>query len=156
MKFIYFLTKKYLLSIFADKTLRLPALISIISIFISVFSLLVVMFVMKGFEIKVQNKILENFPHIILSNKSENNLDNIENIISYSNSLQGYGAYIVGDRFELIKLKAQANINTDSDIDDKNIYYANVSKDFLLLNFFPKISFFLKKFFCLLYNHITK
>ena len=50
-----------------------------------------------------------------------------------SNSLQGYGAYIVGDRFELIKLKAQANINTDSDIDDKNIYYANVSKDFLLL-----------------------
>ena len=54
MKFIYFLTKKYLLSIFADKTLRLPALISIISIFISVFSLLVVMFVMKGFEIKVR------------------------------------------------------------------------------------------------------
>ncbi len=142
MKFIYFLTKKYLLSIFADKTLRLPALISIISIFISVFSLLVVMFVMKGFEIKVQNKILENFPHIILSNKSESNLDNIENIISYSNSLQGYGAYIVGDRFELIKLKAQANINTDSDIDDKNIYYANVSKDFLLLNNLVKNDYF--------------
>ena len=118
MKFIYFLTKKYLLSIFADKTLRLPALISIISIFISVFSLLVVMFVMKGFEIKVQNKILENFPHIILSNKSENNLDNIENIISYSNSLQGYGAYIDGDKFELIKLKEQGDDEAnDMDLD---------------------------------------
>ena len=87
MKFIYFLSKKYLFSIFKDKSLRLPALISIISIFISVFSLMVVMFVMKGFEIKVQNKILENFPHIILSSKSKNDLDNIENIISYSNSL---------------------------------------------------------------------
>ena len=134
MKFIYFLTKKYLLSIFTDKTLRLPALISIISIFISVFSLLVVMFVMKGFEIKVQNKILENFPHIILSNNAKNNFDSIGNIISYSNSLEGYGAYINGNKFELIKLKAKANINTDSDIDDKNIYYGDISKDFLLLN----------------------
>ena len=34
---------------------------------------MVVMFVMKGFEIKVQNKILENF-HIILSSKSKNDL----------------------------------------------------------------------------------
>ena len=134
MKFIYFLTKKYLLSIFTDKTLRLPALISIISIFISVFSLLVVMFVMKGFEIKVQNKILENFPHIILSNNAKNNFESIGNIISYSNSLEGYGAYINGNKFELIKLKAKANINTDSDIDDKNIYYGDISKDFLLLN----------------------
>ena len=134
MKFIYFLTKKYLLSIFTDKTLRLPALISIISIFISVFSLLVVMFVMKGFEIKVQNKILENFPHIILSNNAKNNFDSIGNIISYSNSLEGYGAYINGNKFELIKLKAKTNINTDSDIDDKNIYYGDISKDFLLLN----------------------
>ena len=134
MKFIYFLTKKYLLSIFTDKTLRLPALISIISIFISVFSLLVVMFVMKGFEIKVQNKILENFPHIILSNNAKNNFDSIGNIISYSNSLEGYGAYINGNKFELIKLKAKANINTDSDIDDKIIYYGDISKDFLLLN----------------------
>ena len=134
MKFIYFLTKKYFLSIFTDKTLRLPALISIISIFISVFSLLVVMFVMKGFEIKVQNKILENFPHIILSNNAKNNFDSIGNIISYSNSLEGYGAYINGNKFELIKLKAKANINTDSDIDDKNIYYGDISKDFLLLN----------------------
>ena len=83
MKFIYFLSKKYLFSIFREKTLRLPALISIISIFISVFSLMVVMFVMKGFEIKVQNKILENFPHIILSSKSKNDLDNIEIISSY-------------------------------------------------------------------------
>ena len=95
MKFVYFLSKKYLFSIFKDKSLRLPALISIISIFISVFSLMVVMFVMKGFEIKVQNKILENFPHIILSSKSKNDLDNIENIISYSNSLEGYAAYIL-------------------------------------------------------------
>ena len=134
MKFIYFLTKKYLLSIFTDKTLRLPALISIISIFISVFSLLVVMFVMKGFEIKVQNKILENFPHIILSNNAKNNFESIGNIISYSNSLEGYGAYINGNKFELIKLKAKTNINTDSDIDDKNIYYGDISKDFLLLN----------------------
>ena len=97
MKFIYFLSKKYLFSIFKDKSLRLPALISIISIFISVFSLMVVMFVMKGFEIKVQNKILENFPHIILSSKLKNDLDNIENIISYSNSLEGYAAYIKGN-----------------------------------------------------------
>ena len=65
MKFVYFLSKKYLFSIFKEKSLRLPALISIISIFISVFSLMVVMFVMKGFEIKVQNKILENFLHTL-------------------------------------------------------------------------------------------
>ena len=133
MKFIYFLSKKYLFSIFKDKSLRLPALISIISIFISVFSLMVVMFVMKGFEIKVQNKILENFPHIILSSKSKNDLDNIENIISYSNSLEGYAAYIKGNKFELIKLKAQSNMNANPKNDEKNIYYANVSKNFLLL-----------------------
>ena len=142
MKFIYFLSKKYLFSIFREKTLRLPALISIISIFISVFSLMVVMFVMKGFEIKVQNKILENFPHIILSSKSKNDLDNIENISSYSNSLEGYAAYIKGNKFELIKLKAQSNMNTNPKIDEKNIYYANVSKNFLLLNKLEKNDYF--------------
>ena len=142
MKFVYFLSKKYLFSIFKDKSLRLPALISIISIFISVFSLMVVMFVMKGFEIKVQNKILENFPHIILSSKSKNDLDNIENIISYSNSLEGYAAYIKGNKFELIKLKAQSNMNTNPKIDEKNIYYANVSKNFLLLNKLEKNDYF--------------
>ena len=142
MKFIYFLSKKYLFSIFKDKSLRLPALISIISIFISVFSLMVVMFVMKGFEIKVQNKILENFPHIILSSKSKNDLDNIENIISYSNSLEGYAAYIKGNKFELIKLKAQSNMNANPKNDEKNIYYANVSKNFLLLNKLEKNDYF--------------
>ena len=142
MKFIYFLSKKYLFSIFREKTLRLPALISIISIFISVFSLMVVMFVMKGFEIKVQNKILENFPHIIISSKSKNDLDNIENISSYSNSLEGYAAYIKGNKFELIKLKAQSNMNTNPKIDEKNIYYANVSKNFLLLNKLEKNDYF--------------
>ena len=74
-----------------------------------------------------------------MSSKSKNDLDNIENIISYSNSLEGYAAYIKGNKFELIKLKAQSNMNTNTKIDEKNIYYANVSKNFLLLNKLEKM-----------------
>ena len=83
MNLVYFLLKKYFFSIFKNKTLRLPAIISLVSVFISVFSLIIVMFVMKGFEVKVQNKILSTFPHILIEgnkNLDSNKLPNVEKI----------------------------------------------------------------------------
>ena len=106
MNLVYFLVKKYFFSIFKNKTLRLPAIISLVSVFISVFSLIIVMFVMKGFEVKVQNKILSTFPHILIEgnkNLDSNELPNVEKIFKQYGT---YGAIVFGKNLEIIELKA--------------------------------------------------
>ena len=106
MNLVYFLVKKYFFSIFKNKTLRLPAIISLVSVFISVFSLIIVMFVMKGFEVKVQNKILNTFPHILIEgnkNLDSNELPNVEKIFKQYGT---YGAIVFGKNLEIIELKA--------------------------------------------------
>lgn len=131
MIFISFLTKKYFSSIFSNKSLRLPILISIISIGISIFSLMVVMFVMKGFEVKVQNKILSNFPHIMITNKLKKDLDGISNIDSFQESIEGYGAYINKSGFEIIKIKGLAGDRIKFKKQENTSYnFAYISKDF--------------------------
>ena len=116
MNLVYFLVKKYFFSIFKNKTLRLPAIISLVSVFISVFSLIIVMFVMKGFEVKVQNKILSTFPHILIEgnkNLDSNKLPNVEKIFKQYGT---YGAIVFGKNLEIIELKA---INNKIQLDDK-------------------------------------
>lgn len=131
MIFISFLTKKYFSSIFSNKSLRLPILISIISIGISIFSLMVVMFVMKGFEVKVQNKILSNFPHIMITNKLKKDLNGISNIDSFQESIEGYGAYINKSGFEIIKIKGLAGDRIKFKKQENTSYnFAYISKDF--------------------------
>ncbi len=109
MSLVYFLVKKYFLSIFKNKTLRLPAIISLVSVFISVFSLIIVMFVMKGFEVKVQNKILNTFPHVLI--KGDRSLDSTEfpNVEKIFKKYGTYGAIVVGKNLEIIELKAISN-----------------------------------------------
>ena len=72
------------------------------------------MFVMKGFEIKVQNKILENFPHIIFqSPKNENisKLNELKNILKIDKTVETYGAIIINNEFsKRFKLKLKNEI----------------------------------------------
>ena len=109
MSLVYFLVKKYFLSIFKNKTLRLPAIISLVSVFISVFSLIIVMFVMKGFEVKVQNKILNTFPHVLI--KGDKNIDSTQlpNVEKIFKKYGTYGAIVIGKNLEIIELKAISN-----------------------------------------------
>ena len=78
--FIVLITLNYIKNFFKKKDNTIPAVISILSIAISVFSLIMVLSVMKGFEVKVKNKILASFPHIIISTGDSINLDKIKNI----------------------------------------------------------------------------
>ena len=89
------------------------------------------MFVMKGFEVKVQNKILSNFPHIMITNKLKKDLNGISNIDSFQESIEGYGAYINKSGFEIIKIKGLAGDRIKFKKQENTSYnFAYISKDF--------------------------
>ena len=56
--FIVLITLNYIKNFFKKKDNTIPAVISILSIAISVFSLIMVLSVMKGFEVKVKKDII--------------------------------------------------------------------------------------------------
>lgn len=99
---------------------------------------MIVMFVMKGFEIKVQNKILENFPHIIFqSPKNENisKLNELKNILKIDKTVETYGAIIINNEFSIVKIKGKTEVeeinNKKNDsklpvvILDRNLFFQN-------------------------------
>ena len=67
MKYENLIILNYLKNIFKSKQNSIPSIISITAIAISIFSLIVVLSVMKGFEVKVKQKIIQSFPHIIIN-----------------------------------------------------------------------------------------
>ena len=64
---------------------------------------------MKGFEVKVQNKILNTFPHVLI--KGDKNIDSTQlpNVEKIFKKYGTYGAIVIGKNLEIIELKAISN-----------------------------------------------
>ena len=90
MKYEKLIILNYLKNIFNSKQNSIPAFISISSIAISVFSLILVLSVLKGFEVKVKEKIIQSFPHIIIDSEEPINLKEINRIKSFSRTFEYY------------------------------------------------------------------
>ena len=123
--FIVLITLNYIKNFFRKKNNSIPAVISILSIAISVFSLIVVLSVMKGFEVKVKNKILKTFPHIVVNTTRSLDLSDIEGIESFNRTSEDYGAILAIDTFNIVQIKgvdSLKNKNLYSE-DIKDMYY---------------------------------
>lgn len=103
--FVKLIVFKYIKNFFDKKNNSIPGIISIASIAISVFSLIVVLSVMKGFEVKVTEKVINSFPHIVIKESGELNLKNIPGIKSYNKTSEDYGAVLVNDNFNILQIK---------------------------------------------------
>ena len=131
--FIVLITLNYIKNFFKKKDNTIPAVISILSIAISVFSLIMVLSVMKGFEVKVKNKILASFPHIIISTGDSINLDKIKNIKSFNKTSEDYGAFLENDNFNVLQIKGFDYLESDQlhlATRKGNKYPVVISKDF--------------------------
>ncbi|MBT4634483.1 ABC transporter permease [bacterium] len=104
-KFILLITLNYIKNFFKERNNSVPGRISIFSIAVSVFSLIIVLSVMKGFEVKVKDKILRSFPHIIIKTEEDLNLKNIEGIKSTERTSEDYAALLARNNFNLIQVK---------------------------------------------------
>ncbi len=131
--FIVLITLNYIKNFFKKKDNKIPVFISILSIAISVFSLIIVLSVMKGFEVKVKNKILASFPHIIISTGDSINLDEIKNIKSFNKTSEDYGAFLENDNFNVIQIKGFDYLESDQlylATTKGNKYPVVINKDF--------------------------
>tara|TARA_B100001996_G_C18656177_1_gene591303 strand:- start:183 stop:1346 length:1164 start_codon:yes stop_codon:yes gene_type:complete len=109
-KFIRLFVLSYIKNFFKKRNNSIPGIISITSISISVFSLIIVLSVMKGFEVKVKQKILESFPHIIINKDKILDLNQIKGIKSYRKTSEDYGAILVRDNFDVVQIKGYDNL----------------------------------------------
>ena len=92
----------YIKSFFNSKDTSVTAIISIISITISVFSLMMVLSVMKGFEVKVKEKIFKSFPHIIIKSDKKIDLNQFSEVKSYQVTSETYGGMILRRDIKLL------------------------------------------------------
>ena len=70
---------------------------------------------MKGFEVKVKQKILESFPHIVINNDKILDLNQIEGVKSYRKTSEDYGVILIRDNFDVVQIKGYDNkLITDS------------------------------------------
>ena len=104
-KFIRLITFNYIKNFFKKRNSTIPATISILSIAISVFSLIIVLSVMKGFEVKVKQKILKSFPHIIINSDEKLDLKDIVGIDSYRKTSEDYGALLLKGKMSIVQIK---------------------------------------------------
>ena len=117
MKYENLIILNYLKNIFKSKQNSIPSIISITAIAISIFSLIVVLSVMKGFEVKVKQKIIQSFPHIIINTNKNFNLSNVSGIKSYKNTFETYSALIANKEFTIVKIKGLDKITDETGID---------------------------------------
>ncbi|NSW88359.1 ABC transporter permease [bacterium] len=114
-KFVRLFILSYIKNFFKKRNNSVPGIISITSISISVFSLIIVLSVMKGFEVKVKQKILESFPHIVINNDKVLDLNQIEGVKSYRKTSEDYGVILIRDNFDVVQIKGYDNkLITDS------------------------------------------
>ena len=104
-KLITLVVSNYIRNFFKKRNNSIPGIISIASIAISVFSLIIVLSVMKGFEVKVKEKILYSFPHIIIKKNQTLDLSGIKGIKSYKKTSEDYGVILAKNNFNIIQIK---------------------------------------------------
>ena len=119
-KFIRLITFNYIKNFFKKRNSTIPATISILSIAISVFSLIIVLSVMKGFEVKVKQKILKSFPHIIIYSDEKLDLKDIAGIDSYRRTSEDYGALLLKSKMSIVQIKG-LDYDADSYLINKDV-----------------------------------
>ena len=112
MKYGNLLILNYFKSIFNSKDNSIPAIISIVAIAISIFSLIVVLCVMKGFDVKVKQKIIESFPHIIISTNEEYDFSGFNEIKSFNKTFESYSGIILNKKFSVVQIKGVKDFNS--------------------------------------------
>ena len=60
---------------------------------------------MKGFEVKVKQKILKSFPHIIINSDEKLDLKDIVGIDSYRKTSEDYGALLLKGKMSIVQIK---------------------------------------------------
>ena len=122
MKYERLIILNYIKSFFNSKDTSVTAIISIISITISVFSLMMVLSVMKGFEVKVKEKIFKSFPHIIIKSDKKIDLNQFSEVKSYQVTSETYGGMILRRDIKLLQIKSVNETffikNTDSSLSE--------------------------------------
>tara|TARA_B100001123_G_scaffold451153_1_gene627810 strand:+ start:19681 stop:20835 length:1155 start_codon:yes stop_codon:yes gene_type:complete len=116
MKYEKLIILNYLKNIFNSKQNSIPAFISISAIAISVFSLILVLSVMKGFEVKVKEKIIQSFPHIIIDSEEPINLKEINGIKSFSRTFEYYSGVVDKEEFKIVQIKGRNKIVNSNNI----------------------------------------
>ena len=116
MKYEKLIILNYLKNIFNSKQNSIPAVISISAIAISVFSLILVLSVMKGFEVKVKEKIIQSFPHIIIDSEEPINLKEINGIKSFSRTFEYYSGVVDKEEFKIVQIKGRKKIVNNNNI----------------------------------------
>jgi len=112
MKYENLLVLSYFKSLFSSKDNLVPAIISIAAIAVSVFSLIVVLCVMKGFDVKVKQKIIESFPHIVVSTNEDYDFSRFDKIKSFEKTFESYSGIILNDDFSVIQIKGVDDFNS--------------------------------------------
>jgi len=132
-KFISLITLNYIKNFFKERNNSVPARISIFSIAVSVFSLIIVLSVMKGFEVKVKDKILKSFPHIIVQTEENIDFNQIKGVKLVEKTSEDYAALLVRNSFNLVQVKGFESFkgpSTDIRKIKKNHYPIIINKDF--------------------------
>ena len=132
MKYEKLIILNYLKNIFNSKQNSIPAFISISAIAISVFSLILVLSVMKGFEVKVKEKIIQSFPHIIIDSEEPINLKEINGIKSFSRTFEYYSGVVDKEEFKIVQIKGRNKIVNSNNIRilKKNQIPINITDEF--------------------------
>ena len=128
-KFISLVTLNYIKNFFKERNNSVPARISIFSIAVSVFSLIIVLSVMKGFEVKVKDKILR----IIVQTEENIDFNQIKGIKLVEKTSEDYAALLARNSFNLIQVKGFESfkaLSTDIRKIKKNHYPIIINKDF--------------------------
>ena len=112
MKYENLLILSYFKSLFSSKDNLVPAIISIAAIAVSVFSLIVVLCVMKGFDVKVKQKIIESFPHIVVNTNEDYDFSRFDQIKSFEKTFESYSGIIVNEDFSVIQIKGVDDFNS--------------------------------------------
>jgi lipoprotein-releasing system permease protein len=119
MKYENLLVLSYFKSLFSSKDNLVPAIISITAIAVSVFSLIVVLCVMKGFDVKVKQKIIESFPHIVVNTNEDYDFGHFDKIKSFEKTFESYSGIIVNEDFSVIQIKGVDDFNSIQGVSPK-------------------------------------
>ncbi len=119
MKYENLLVLSYFKSLFSSKDNLVPAIISIVAITVSVFSLIVVLCVMKGFDVKVKQRIIESFPHIVIHTNEDYDFSHFGKIKSFEKTFEAYSGIILNEDFSVIQIKGVDDFNSIQKISPK-------------------------------------
>jgi lipoprotein-releasing system permease protein len=67
---------------------------------------------MKGFDVKVKQKIIESFPHIVVNANEDYDFSRFDKIKSFEKTFESYSGIILNDDFSVIQIKGVDDFNS--------------------------------------------